>query len=208
MKRYAVLAVLLPACGIDGGGGLDGDALDAAHDAGARDASVRVEDAAAPDADREADPITEAINALRAERRLPRVPWSPELTRVAELHVLDLEAHFAAFGPECNGHSWSDDGPWSGCCYTDDHAEAECMWHKPAELSAYPDFGFEIMVRGGGAALDAQDAMTLWLGSPPHLAVILSEPPWDDEPWQALGGALSPNFGAAWFGKVPDPSSP
>ena len=63
--------------------------------------------------------------------------------------------------PECNLHSWSDKGPWSACCYTPDHAQAQCMWDKPSELTNYPGNGYEISAAGydsAQAALAGQEA--------------------------------------------------
>ena len=62
---------------------------------------------------------------------------------VAEAHVQDL-SYNQPVGGQCNMHSWSDRGSWSGCCYTDDHAASQCMWDKPRELTRYPGNGFEI----------------------------------------------------------------
>ena len=75
------------------------------------------------------------IMAYRKSRQLKPIPYSAKLTQVAQSHVRDLAAHFDYFNRgECNPHSWSDKGKWTACCYTDDHAKAECMWNKPTCL--------------------------------------------------------------------------
>jgi len=76
-----------------------------------------------------AEAIAKLINAYRAEKKLPNIPFSSKLTEVAELHAMDLMAHPPK--GDCNMHSWSDQEKWEGCCYTDDHKKASCMWDKP-----------------------------------------------------------------------------
>jgi hypothetical protein len=58
-----------------------------------------------------------------------------------------------AFQGDCNMHSWSDKGfnVWNSCCYTSDHAEAECMWDKPREITfgSFTGFGYENAAKSG-----------------------------------------------------------
>jgi uncharacterized protein YkwD len=143
------------------------------------------------------------INAVRAEHGLPAIALAPSLCVVAAHHNLDLAAHAPHAPAECNLHSWSDQGPWSACCYTSDHAQAQCMWDKPGELTAYPGNGFEVSAAGGG--LTPQGAVDLWMNSAGHRAVLLSEGAWADPPWMALGADIQGGFAAAWFGRVVDP---
>jgi len=119
---------------------------------------------------------------------------------VAQTHVDDLAENGPASG-ECNLHSWSDAGDWTACCYTDDHAEAECMWSKPAELTDYTGSGYEIASAGAGSA---DGAVRIWDGSDAHRAVILNEDIWADNEWNALGGAISGGYAVAWFGEERD----
>jgi uncharacterized protein YkwD len=143
------------------------------------------------------------INAVRAEHGLPAIALAPSLCVVAAHHNLDLAAHAPHAPAECNLHSWSNQGPWSACCYTSDHAQAQCMWDKPGELTAYTGNGFEVSAAGGG--LTPQGAVDLWMNSSGHRAVLLSEGGWADPPWAALGADIQGGFAAAWFGRVVDP---
>ena len=99
--------------------------------------------------------LCDAINQYRAQNGLGAIPTSVGLGRVARFHVEDLEANQPAAG--CNLHSWSFDDPrWTGCCYTPDHAQAQCMWDKPREISSYSSAGYEISAGGGGGITPAQ----------------------------------------------------
>ena len=87
--------------------------------------------------------LRDLINQYRNQKGLQAIPVSKNLTYVAKLHVKDL-ADNHPYNKRCNLHSWSDEGPWSPCCYTEDHEQAACMWNKPQELSNYPGLGYEI----------------------------------------------------------------
>src|SRR5512138_235757 len=82
-------------------------------------------------------------NQYRQDKGLSTVPLSKSLTYVAQLHVKDLAGNHP-YNRRCNLHSWSEYGPWSPCCYTEDHKRAACMWDKPSELTNYRSPGYEI----------------------------------------------------------------
>lgn len=148
------------------------------------------------------------INAYRQQSGLPPVPVSTTLMRVAAGHVADLVRHPELSEPPCNLHSWSADGAWGACCYTEDHALAQCMWNKPREFSggAYTGDGFEIAAFG---QITPPQALQLWQASPPHHEVILNGGLWSDlSPWPAMGCGLLGSYAVAWFGSQPDPLSP
>lgn len=148
------------------------------------------------------------IRAYREERGLPQVPVSSSLTRVARTHVRDLAAHEphegSLFGTDqCNLHSWSDEGPWSSCCYTPDHAEAQCMWKKPRELTEYTGRGFEIAARG---VETAQQALSGWKTSRGHNSVLVNRGEWSQVEWEAVGVGMYEGYAVVWFGKKADPA--
>ena len=144
------------------------------------------------------------INEVRAQHQLPAIALSPSMCEVAAIHNQDLIDHAPHAPAQCNLHSWSDQGPWSACCYTSDHAQASCMWDKPKELTVYPGNGYEVSAAGGG--LTPQSAVDLWMNSPGHRAVLLSEGAWANPPWKALGADIKGGFAAAWFGREDDPA--
>jgi len=146
--------------------------------------------------------LYERVNAYRTANALPSVPLSPSLSRVARLHAEDQVAHHASFEPQCNLHSWSDAGAWTPCCYTSDHAEAECMWDKPRELTDYPGNGYEISSLGPP---DAEGHLAGWQSSEPHDDVIMQRPPWT-EPWLAMGVGVAGSHANIWFGREADPA--
>ncbi len=135
---------------------------------------------------------------------LQDIPISPNLNKVAQMHARDLAENYR-FGTECNMHSWSSKGRWKAVCYTADHAQKELMWSKPAELSAYKAFGFEI-AHGGpeGYVATAEKALEGWKGSPGHNALIAGKAPWDKTQWKAIGIGIYKGFAIVWFGMEAD----
>ncbi|MEC9398052.1 MAG: CAP domain-containing protein [Myxococcota bacterium] len=144
--------------------------------------------------------IVALVNAERAKKNLPAIPLSPSMCKVASIHTRDLADNSPVSG-ECNLHSWSDKGSWTACCYTSDHAQAECMWKKPGELTDYPGFGYENSAAGVSTA-DA--AVGLWMNSSGHRGVILEEGIWQGANWQSLGADMHGGYAVLWFGKEPD----
>lgn len=138
----------------------------------------------------------------RREKGLPVIPLSKSLTKVAQIHVKDLNENYNR-SSTCNMHSWSNTGNWSACCYTSDHAQAQCMWNKPRELTSYKGNGYEIAHGSWGAAVDAQGALNGWKSSPGHNGVIINNGIWKDD-WNAIGIGLSGGFSVVWFGNEAD----
>lgn len=149
--------------------------------------------------------LYEMINTHRNANGQPGIPWSASLAYVAQRHVDDLNSH----PPEgnCNLHSWSSSGPWSPCCYTPDHAQAQCMWNKPRELTAYTGDGFEIAHGNSpGFQATAESSLKAWEESEPHNAAILNRGIWHEKEWKAMGVAVSGRYAVAWFGMNKDRS--
>ncbi|MBL4687362.1 MAG: CAP domain-containing protein [Nannocystaceae bacterium] len=151
--------------------------------------------------------LLELTNQYRVKNGLPAIPIAPSLCIVGHTHAEDLALNSPNAMPQCNLHSWSEAGSWSACCYTDDHAAAECMWAKPMELTSYPGVGYE-NAAGGGGLITPSEALELWKTSPGHNAVILSEGQWADRPWGAMGAGIYEGYAVLWFGEEADPLSP
>ncbi len=122
--------------------------------------------------------------AYRKTKKLPAVAVSAKLTQVAKTHVQDLMKNYKDTG-KCNYHSWSEKGDWSPCCYTDDHAQAACMWNKPKEIAGYEGSGFEIAYWSSAGA-------------------NVNSGIWKDLNWKAIGIGLDGNYSVVWFGAEPD----
>jgi hypothetical protein len=146
------------------------------------------------------------IMDYRRMKGLASIPLSGALTLVAQTHVKDLQANKLE-NNSCNMHSWSSNGTWTSCCYTDDHAKASCMWNKPRELTSYQGNGYEIAHGAYGASVTAESALNGWKGSPGHNAVIINQGIWANSNWNAIGIGISNGYAVVWFGKEIDYSS-
>ena len=147
--------------------------------------------------------LIDRVNDYRAGYGLPAIPASRSLCTVASEHTRDLATNRPHERAGCNLHSWSDAGAWSACCYTSDHARAECMWDKPRELTSYRGNGYENAARGTETAAEALSA---WRGSAGHNAVILNLGTWADTTWRALGADIYDGYAVLWFGEETDPA--
>lgn len=146
--------------------------------------------------------LFDLIMAYRKEKGLTAIPYSKSLTFVAQTHVKDLVNNRPDKG-NCNAHSWSSNGNWTACCYTPDHAQANCMWVKPRELTSYLGNGFEIAFITSGEA-SAINALNSWKKSSGHNAVIINQGIWKNSNWNAIGIGLFKGFAVVWFGQEYD----
>lgn len=149
-------------------------------------------------------PLADTVNTYRARSGLPQIPVSTMLTRVAAAHAADLEANYRK-NARCNMHSWSANGDWSPCCYTEDHARKECMWSKPREITggAYTATGYEIVAWHSDPISPAR-ALEIWRGSHGHHIMILNREQWSDNTWLAMGAAQTEHYAVIWFGEDAD----
>jgi hypothetical protein len=145
------------------------------------------------------------IMDYRRSRGLPDIPISQSLNIVAKTHARDISFN-GPYKEPCNLHSWSDSRPdlWEGCCYTDDHKYAHCVWKKPSELSNYKGAGYEIAFWITPVQCRAIDALRGWQGSPPHNACMINRGIWRDVTWNAVGIGIYRGFACVWFGKEKD----
>jgi hypothetical protein len=150
--------------------------------------------------------LYELMMTYRRENGLSRIPLSSSLTFVAQTHVKDLAHNKPDLG-SCNAHSWSSKGNWSACCYTEDHAQARLMWSKPAELTSYKGYGYEIACGSNGCCssfiMTAEYALSSWKSSSGHNAVIINKGMWNRD-WKAVGIGIYKGFAAVWFGHESD----
>ncbi|TVQ23366.1 MAG: hypothetical protein EA383_14220 [Spirochaetaceae bacterium] len=146
--------------------------------------------------------LYDLIMEYRREHGLPEIPLSRSLTFVAQVHARDTA--YNEFSPPCNLHSWSDNGPWQGGCYTGDHANPGLMLDKPAELTDYSGSGFEISVFAPGGAT-AVSSLSGWQRSPGHDHVIRNVGTWSRSEWGAIGIGIYKTEAHVWFGSETDP---
>lgn len=141
--------------------------------------------------------LAKVINDYRATLKLPRLPISPGLTKVAEAHVRDLNVN-KPVKEGCNMHSWSANGSWTACCYDASAAAARCMWKKPKEIGTYRGNGYEIAAKSP-SGMTPELALVQWQGSPAHHEVMINKGKWT-EAWGAFGVAVEGDYAVAWFG--------
>ena len=145
--------------------------------------------------------LYDLIMEYRREKGLPKIQLSHSLTYVAKMHAQDLVINKPDVG-NCNMHSWSSNGNWIPCCYTDNHSQAELMWSKPRELTNYTGNGYEISY-WSSAGVDASDALSTWKTSSGHNAIITNEGMWNNK-WYAIGIGIYKEYAVVWFGKIYD----
>lgn len=150
------------------------------------------------------------VNEYRVENGLPSIPLSASLSVVAGAHVWDLNTNRPDRG-RCNMHSWSDEGPWAGCCYTENHKRASCIWSKPSELTSYEGNGYEVAYYSSLSVEEHNDmayaALEGWKRSPGHDRMILNKYAWKRLKWKAMGVGIYGNYVVVWFGEKTDPVS-
>lgn len=150
--------------------------------------------------------LYEIIMDYREEKELSKIPFSAKLTKVAQMHAEDLSKHYK-FDPKnkCNPHSWSKNGDWSPCCYTNDHKQAQCMWDKPREIAGYDGDGYEIAYYHSDAAT-AEPALKGWQKSSGHNPLLVNSGIWKEIEWKGIGVGIYQNYAVVWFGRVDDES--
>lgn len=147
------------------------------------------------------------IMQYRKSRNLPPIPLSFKLTKVAQTHADDLVNNYS-FDPKnsCNPHTWSTKGKWTGCCYTADHKQAECMWNKPKEVAGHSGVGYEIAYYSSSGA-NAQEGFEGWKKSPSHNPLLINDGMWSKIQWKAIGISLHREYGLVWFSDTADPDA-
>jgi uncharacterized protein YkwD len=150
--------------------------------------------------------LYDLIMAYRKSKKLKSIPFSGQLTKVAQEHVRDLAANYDYENRgECNPHSWSDKGTWTPCCYTGDPAKAACMWNKPKEIAGYDSEGYEIAYFSSGGA-SAVEGLEGWKKSSGHNPVIVNSGIWSKIEWKAVGIGIYEQYAVVWFGELENKS--
>lgn len=150
--------------------------------------------------------LYEIIMEYRSSKKLPQIPFSAKLTKVAQTHAKDLAQQYNFdTDSKCNPHSWSKKGDWTSCCYTSDHKQAQCMWDKPREIANYEGDGYEIAYYHSVGA-KAKPALEGWQKSKGHNPLLVNLGMWKEIEWKGLGVGIFENYAVVWFGRINDPS--
>lgn len=143
------------------------------------------------------------VNEYRKQNGLASIALSRALTFVAQEHSKDLALNNPNKNEICNLHSWSLKGEWTECCYTRDHAKANCMWDKPRELTNYTGNGFEISA-WSSSNISAHQSLKIWKESSAHNQVMINKGIWENHSWKAIGIGIYNGYANIWFGKKID----
>ncbi len=138
------------------------------------------------------------INDMRLQNKLPAIPLSPELCKVAQVHIADL----IKYKPQdrgCSLHSWSGSGKWTACCNTKEVFGIQCMKSKPREITGYKGDGYELIYWGEDKATPA-DAAALWKQVDASADMILSRAKWIGYDWKAMGVGIHEGYAILWLG--------
>jgi hypothetical protein len=138
------------------------------------------------------------INDIRRQGKMPLIPLSSDLCKVAHVHISDL----LVSKPQekgCSLHSWSSSGKWTACCQTKDPSGVECMKAKPGEITTYKGNGYELIYWGEETATPA-DASALWQQVEASLDMILCRGKWKGYQWKAMGVGLKEGYALLWLG--------
>lgn len=155
------------------------------------------------------------LNEYRAEKGEPPIPASDSMCFVSDTHVRDLEHHSpdGTGSDHCGMHSWSDEGPWSSCCYPDtrfnsDPSEAvqRCSWDKPRELTGYPDNGYEntLFYPDADNEITPWAALEAWKKSNSHHQIMINGGSWKDNTFKAVGAGFYGMYAVMWVGEATD----
>lgn len=151
--------------------------------------------------------LYELIMQYRQENNLSRIPLSPSLTYVAQVHVRDVYQYYSEIPDGCNPHSWSGHGSWSKCDYYPDHRNAACVWSKPEELTSYQGYGYEIVcyfTPPTSGICTPEEVLKGWQGSPGHNSLIINLGVWARHSWNAIGIGMYKGVACVWFGDEAD----
>jgi len=142
------------------------------------------------------------INDMRRQNKLPSIPLSLNLCKVAQTHIADL----IKWKPQekgCSLHSWSGSGKWTSCCNTKEVFGIQCMKSKPREITGYLGDGYELIYWGEDNATPAE-AAALWKQVGASSDMILGQAKWSGYQWQAIGVGIKSGYAVLWLGDAED----
>ena len=142
--------------------------------------------------------LFDMISDMRRQNKLPAIPLSADLCKVAQTHIADLIKN----KPQergCSLHSWSGGGKWTSCCNTKDAFGIECMKSKPREITGYKGDGYELIYWGVDKAT-ASDAGKLWKQVDASSDMILTRAKWSGYQWKAMGVGIKYGYAILWLG--------
>jgi len=150
--------------------------------------------------------LAKAINAYRVENEMPEIPLSRSLCYVADVHAKDLY-FFYNERSRASMHSWSANGRWNECTYSNPRTDGRCMHNKPSELTDYQGLGFELAYRDNTDQA-TKNAFDAWINNEITRKVILNEGSYLTFDWNAMGVKAFNGYVLVWFGTITDKADP
>lgn len=131
------------------------------------------------------------VAKYRADHGLAAAKLSPQLSIVANRHLLDLRQNIRSLT-----HSWSN------CAYDiNDKKSWPCVMNAPARLgTSYKGEGYETLYRTSTGSASGQLAFEAWKKSTLHNSIIINLDAFKAVKWDEVGVAIDGEFAALWFG--------
>ena len=145
------------------------------------------------------------INDMRRQDKLPSIPLSLDLCKVAQIHIADL-IKWKPQDKGCSLHSWSGSGKWTSCCNTNEVFGIQCMKAKPREITGYPGDGYELIYWGEDNAIPSE-AADLWKKVEASSDMILNQSKWSGYQWKAMGVGIKSGYAILWLGDADNTTS-
>ncbi|MCX6235156.1 MAG: SPOR domain-containing protein [Bacteroidetes bacterium] len=148
------------------------------------------------------DSLIKMINNYRQSNGLGALQPSKSLCYVAHVHARDL-FHNKPCKVPCGFHSWSDQGRWTACCYSDKDPRYACMWNKPKELTGYKGKGYELAYWEKDVT-GPSEPFTMWISHDISSDMLLNWGSWKARYWKVIGVAVYKDYVLVWFGEEND----
>lgn len=147
--------------------------------------------------------LVRKILSYRAKNNLKPIAVSRSLSHVAKIHAKDLSHNPPP--DNCTYQSWSTSNKWSGCCYTIDHSQVQCMLNKPRELTDYSADGYEIVFEKQEEEISPEKLFEKLKSGFGFGRVINNREDWEKEEWKAMGISIFGRYVILWLGTEKDP---
>jgi hypothetical protein len=138
------------------------------------------------------DSLIKMINNYRQLNGLGALQPSKSLCYVAHVHARDL-FHNKPCKVPCGLHSWSDQGRWTACCYSDKDPRYACYKGKGYELAYWEK-----------DVTSPSEPFTMWISHNISSDMLLNWGSWKARYWKVVGAAVYRGYVLVWLGEEND----